>query len=93
VWGSYLSYFWPGSFGLFRSQSYFQDVRNAIFKTWMSFCINLSFIVAASEGIEHQEDETMRHLKKFQFDDIFNSSFAVKRTNLVWVENGKIECI
>ena len=27
--------------------------------------------------------------KRIQFDDIFNSSFAVKRTDLVWVGNGK----
>ncbi|KAI8367711.1 dipeptidyl peptidase IV N-terminal region-domain-containing protein, partial [Blakeslea trispora] len=34
-------------------------------------------------------DETgaEEHNKRFEFEDVFNSSFAPKRTNLVWVEN------
>jgi hypothetical protein len=50
-------------------------------------------LTVTSEDIEHQEDAASSHLKKFQFNDIFNSSFSVKRTNLVWVENGKIKII
>jgi hypothetical protein len=44
------------------------------------------YLVSASEEIE-LEGEAFQNI---QFDDIFNSSFTVKRANLVWVGNGKI---
>lgn len=36
------------------------------------------------------EDIPGTESKRLEFDDVFNSSFTVKRASLVWVENGKV---
>lgn len=42
-------------------------------------------LVSEYDDIEPQDQVNHR----IQFDDIFNGSFTVKRTSLVWVGNGK----
>ncbi|KAI9265959.1 dipeptidyl peptidase IV N-terminal region-domain-containing protein [Sporodiniella umbellata] len=36
---------------------------------------------------DNKEETTEPELKRIEFDDVFNSSFSVKRASLVWVEN------
>lgn len=45
--------------------------------------------MSAGEDSEHKgADADLSEKKRFQFEDIFNSSFTPQYTNLVWVENG-----
>jgi hypothetical protein len=60
------------------------DVRNDFFESKLSFRLNILLVSGSSEEAEFEEAIS----KRIQFEDIFNSSFSVKRTNLVWVGNG-----
>ncbi|KAI7907275.1 dipeptidyl peptidase IV N-terminal region-domain-containing protein [Cokeromyces recurvatus] len=46
-----------------------------------------SIVKLFAELLFSEDQEIINGSKRIQFDDIFDSSFTVKKTNLVWVEN------